>query len=137
MTFHWATPQHADGDVSLALKADSTQTFTVIHSGGEIDRDLALELVESVAAWTATAEPGTTRRVDLWAPAWHRRVVSLMATATAFGAPTCDMHLFAADDLGERMKARGVIVRLRKARQSVLDDAEFRAICQGLRVRYI
>jgi hypothetical protein len=47
------------------------------------------------------------------------------------------MYLPVADDLVAGLKARGVAVRYRRARQSVVGDAELRAINQGWPVRHI
>jgi hypothetical protein len=114
-----------------------TQSFTVIHGGGEIDQGLSLELVEAVSAWTAAAEGGVTRLVDVWAAPWNRLAFGCVGTGTAFGGLACTMYLAAADDLVARVKARGVSVRHRQARQSAVDDAEFRALSAGWPLRYI
>lgn len=137
MSGGWPWPRDESERVNLSPGNPSTQIFTVIHGGAEIDQDRALELLDVVSAWTVAAEPGVTRLVDMWAAPWHRLVVSCVATAAAFGGPVHYMHLPVADDLVARMKARGAAVRHRQARQEVVDDAELWAISHGWPVRYI
>lgn len=112
------------------------EKFTVIHGGAEIDEGLAADLLDAVSDWASTAELGATRLVEVWGPPWKRLLVGCLATAAAAGGPFCAISLPAADDLVARVKAQGVAVRYRQARQSVVDDAELRAISQGWPVRY-
>lgn len=121
----------------MSPRTGSAEAFTVIQYGAEIDESLALELLESVSAWTAAAELGVTRLVDVWAAPWSQLAASCVAAAAAAGGPIYIMPLPVADDLVARMKARGVPVRHRQARQSAVDRAELRAISLGWPVRYI
>jgi hypothetical protein len=77
-----------------------------------------------------------TRVVEVWGPPWRRLLGNCAAIAAGTGAPLCIVLLPAADDLVAGLKARGVAVRCRQARQSVVDAAELRAISQGWPVRY-
>ena len=64
-------------------------------------------------------------------------MLGCLATAAVAGGPLCVMALPVADDRVADLKARGVAVRYRQARQSVVDEAELRAVSQGWPVRYI
>ncbi len=121
----------------LSPRAVAAETFTVIHGGAEIDDCLAVELLGAVSDWAAAAEPGVTRVVEVWGPPWRRLLGNCAAIAAGTGGPLCIVSLPAADDLVAGLQARGVTVRYRQARQSVVDDAELRAISQGWPVRYL
>lgn len=123
--------------MNLAPRAALAERFTVIHGGAEIDETLAADLLDAVSDWANAAELGVTRVVEVWGPSWKRLLAGCLATAAAAGGPLCVMSLPAADDLVAGLKARGVAVRYRQARQSVVDDAELRAISQGWPVRHI
>jgi hypothetical protein len=114
----------------------SAKTFTVIHGGGEVDESRSAEILAAVSDW-ATAELGVTRVVEVWDPPWKRLLAGCLATAAAAGGPLFVVSVPAAEDLVAGLRARGVTVRYRQARQSVVDDAELRAISQGWPVRYI
>jgi hypothetical protein len=113
------------------------EKFTVIHGGAEIDESLTADLIDAVSDWAVAAECGVTRVVEVWGPPWKRLLAGCLATAAAAGGPLYVISLPAADDLVARVKAQGVAVRYRQARQSVVDDAELRAISQGWPVRHI
>jgi hypothetical protein len=113
------------------------ETFTVIHGGAEIDVRLVGELLDSVRDWATAAEVGVTPAVEVWGPLWRRLLAGCLTTAAAGGGPLWVMSLPAADDLVAGFKAQGVAVRYRQARQSVVDDAELRAISRGWPVRHI
>jgi hypothetical protein len=123
--------------VNLSPRIVSAETFTVIHGGAEIDESRSRELLDRVSDWAASAALGVPRVVEVWAPPWKRLLVGCLATAAAAGGPLCVMSLPVADDLVADLKARGVAVRYRQARQSVVDEAELRAVSQGWPVRYI
>jgi hypothetical protein len=123
--------------VSLSPGVVSAETFTVIHGGAEIDESRSRELLDLVSDWAASAALGVPRVVELWGPPWKRLVLSCLATAAAAGGPLCVMPLPVADDLVADLKARGVAVRYRQTRRSVVDEAELRAVSQGWPVRYI
>ncbi|HEX4087127.1 MAG TPA: hypothetical protein VHZ33_00350 [Trebonia sp.] len=112
------------------------ERFTVIHGGAEIGEGLAADLLDSVSEWAASAAPGAARVVEVWGPPWKRWLAGCLITAAAGGGPFYVMSIPAADDLVAGVKARGVAVRYRQARQSVVDDAELRAISLGWPVRY-
>jgi hypothetical protein len=130
-------PRRANGLLNLSPRTVSAETFTVIHGGAEIDESLADGLLDTVSDWAAAAEVGVTRVVEVWGPPWARLLAGCLATAAAGGGPLCVMSLPVADDLAAGLKARGVPVRYRQARQSAVVDAELRAICQGWPVRHI
>jgi hypothetical protein len=117
-------------------RAAVVEKFTVIHGGAEIGESLAADLLESVSDWAAAAERGVTRVAEVWGPPWQGLLAGCLITAAAGGGPLCIVTLPAADGLVAGVKARGVAVRYRQARQSVVDDAELRAISQGWPVRY-
>jgi hypothetical protein len=130
-------PRRPSGLVNLSPRTVSAETFTVIHVGAEIDEGLVGGLLDAVSDWAAAAELGVTRVVEVWGPPWARLLAGCLATAAAAGGPLCVTSLPVADDLAAGLQARGVAVRYRQARQSVVDDAELRAICQGWPVRHI
>jgi hypothetical protein len=113
------------------------ETFTVIHGGAEIDGRLAGDILDAVSDWAPPAESGVTPVVEVWGPLWSRLLAGCWATAAAAGGPLYGLSLPVADDLVAGLRARGVAVRYRQARQSVVDDAELRAISQGWPVRHI
>jgi hypothetical protein len=123
--------------VNRSPRTVSAETFTVIHGGAEIDERLAGELLDAVSDWAAAAGLGAARVVEVWGPPWRRLVAGCLATAAAAGGPLSVMSLPAADDLVAGLRALGIAVRFRQARQSVADDAELRAVSQGWPVRYI
>jgi hypothetical protein len=126
--------------VNLSPRIISAETFTVIHGGAEIGESRSRELLDVVSDWAASAASaalGVPRVVEVWGPPWKRLLVGCLATAAAAGGPLCFMSLPVADDLVADLKARGVAVRYRQARQSVVDEAELRAVSQGWPVRYI
>ena len=123
--------------MNLASRTVSAETFTVIHGGAEIDESVARELLDAVSDWAAAAGPGVTRVVAVWGPPWARLLAGFLATAAAAGGAAFVMPLPAADNLVAGLKARGVAVRFRQARQSLVDGAELRAVSQGWPVRYI
>jgi hypothetical protein len=110
--------------VSLSQSAVLVETFTVIHGGAEIDDSVVIELLEAVTGWAASAESGVTRVVEVWAAPWRWIADSCLAIAVAFGGPAYATYLPGADNLVAAMEAVGVAVRHRKARQSMVDDAE-------------
>jgi hypothetical protein len=112
------------------------ERFTVIHGGGEIDENLTADLLDAVSAWATAPQSGVPQVVEVWGPPWKRLLAGCLTTAAAGGGPFYVMSVPAADDLVARVKARGVTVRYRRAWQSVVDDAELRAISQGWPVRY-
>jgi hypothetical protein len=120
----------------LAPRPALAEKFTVIHGGAEIDESLAADLLQAVSDWVAAAELGVTRVVEVWGPPWRRLLTGCLITAAAGGGPLCVLSLPAADGLVAAVKARGVAVRYRQARQSVVDDAELRAISQSWPIRY-
>jgi hypothetical protein len=122
--------------VNLSPRPALAEKFTVIHGGAEIDENLAADLVDAVSEWAAAAELRVTRVVEVWGPPWKRLLGGCLATAAAAGGPLFVISLPVADDLVAGVKARGVAVRYRQARQSVVDDAELRAISLGWPVRY-
>jgi hypothetical protein len=123
--------------VNLAPRTVPAETFTVIHGGAEIDEGLARELLEAVSDWAAVAGPGVTRVVEVWGPPWVPLLTGCLATAAAAGGSLLVMSIPAADSLVSGLRARGVAVRFRQARQSVVDGAELRAVSHGWPVRYI
>ena len=123
--------------MNLAPRTVPAEAFTVIHGGAEIDEHLAGELLEAASDWAAAAERGVTRVVEVWGPPWRRLLGNCAAIAAGGGGPLCVLPLPAADDVIAGLKARGVAVRYRQARQSAVNDAELRAICQGWPVRYL
>jgi hypothetical protein len=123
--------------VNLSPRIVSAETFTVIHGGADIDESRSRELLDLVSDWAASAAPGVPRVVEVWGPPWKRLLVGCLATGAAAGGPLCFMPLPVADDLVAELKARGVAVRYRQARPSVVDEAELRAVSQGWPVRYI
>jgi hypothetical protein len=133
----WLRPRYASGLVNLSPSTAETETFTVIHYGAEIDESRAGELVEAVSAWAAAAEAGVTRAVEIWGPPWRLLLPGCVATAAAAGGSLSIMSLYGADDLISALKARGVPVRYRQARQSLVVDAELRAVCRGWPLRYM
>jgi hypothetical protein len=130
-------PPAASGLLNLPPRTVEAETFTVIHGGAEIDVRLTGEILDAVSDWATTAEAGVTPAVEVWGPLWRRLLAGCLTTAAAGGGPLCIMSLPAADDLVAGLKARGVAVRYRQARQSVVDDAELRAMSQGWPVRHI
>lgn len=122
--------------MNLSPRIVSAETFTVIHGGAEIDESRSRELLDLVSDWAASAALGVPRVVEVWGPPW-KWLPGCLATAAAAGGSLCVMSLPAADDLVADLKARGVAVRHRQARQSVVDEAELRAVSQGWPVRYI
>jgi hypothetical protein len=123
--------------VNLAPRTVSAETFTVIHGGAEIDERMVGELLDAASGWAAAAGLGVTRVVGVWGPPWRRLLANCAAIAAGGGGPLCVLPLPGADDLVAGVKARGVAVQYRQARQSVVDHAELRAISQGWPVRYI
>lgn len=123
--------------MKLSSRIVSAETFTVIHCGAEIDERRSRELLDLVSDWAASATLGAPRVVELWGPPWKRLLLGCLATAAAAGGPLCFMALPVADDLVADLEARGVAVRYRQARQSVVEEAELRAVSQGWPVRYI
>lgn len=123
--------------MNLSPRIVSAETFTVIHGGAEIDESRSRELLDLVSDWAASAALGVPRVVEVWGPPWKRLLIGCLATAAAAGGSLCVMSLPVADDLVADLKARGVAVRHRQARQSVVDEAELRAVSQGWPVRYI
>jgi hypothetical protein len=113
------------------------ETFTVIHGGAEIDDSLAGELLSAISDWAAAAGFGVARVAEVWGPPWRRLLVNCASIAAGSGAPLVILPLPAADDLVAALKARGIAVRYRQVRQSVLNEAELRAISQGWPVRYL
>jgi hypothetical protein len=73
----------------------------------------------------------------VWGPPWKLLLAGCFAIAAAAGGPFCVISLPDVDDLVAGVRARGIAVKYRQARQSVVDDAELRAICQGWPVRHI
>jgi hypothetical protein len=130
-------PQGASGLLNRSPRTALAETFTVIHGGAEISASLAGEIIGAVSDWVTAAEPGVTPVVEVWGPLWRRLLAGCWATAAAAGGPLYGLSLPAADDLVAGLKARGVAVRYRQVRQSVVDDAELRAISQGWPVRHI
>jgi hypothetical protein len=130
-------PQDASGLLNLSPRTVPAETFTVIHGGAEIDVRLAGEILDAISDWATAAESGVTPVVEVWGPLWRRLLAGCWATAAAAGGPLYGLSLPAADDLVAGLKARGVAVRYRQARQSVVDDAELRAISQGWPVRHM
>ena len=114
-----------------------TEKFTVIHGGAEIDESLAADLLDSVGDWAIAAELGVARVVEVWGPPWKLLLAGCLAIAAAAGGPFCVISLADVNDLVAGVRARGIAVKYRQARQSVVDDAELRAICQGWPVRHI
>ena len=123
--------------MNLAPRIVSAETFIVIHGGAEIDESRSRELLDLVSDWAASAALGVPRVVEVWGPPWKRLLLVWLATAVAAGVPLCVTSLPVADDLVADLKAHGVAVRYRQARQSVVDEAELRAVSQGWPVRYI
>jgi hypothetical protein len=113
------------------------ETFTVIHGGAEIEERRAAELFDAVRDWATAAELGVTRVVEVWGPPWRRLLGGFLATAAAAGGPLFILTCPVAEDLVAGWRARGVAVQYRQARQSVVDDAELRAVSQGWPVRYL
>jgi hypothetical protein len=130
-------PPGASGLLNPSPRTVVAETFTVIHGGGEISASLAGEILGAVSDWASAAESGATPVVDVWGPLWSRLLAGCWATAAAAGGPLYGLSLPVADDLVAGLKARGVAVRYRRARQSVVDDAELRAISQGWPVRHV
>jgi hypothetical protein len=130
-------PRHAGGFVKLSPRTVLVETFTVIHGGAEIDDSRAGDLLSAVSDWAAAAGPGVTRVVEVWGPPWRRLLVNCAAVAAGSGGPLLIVPLPAADDLVAGLKSRGVAVRYRQVRQSVMNEAELRAISQGWPVRYL
>jgi hypothetical protein len=130
-------PRTASGFVKPSPRTVLVETFTVIHGGAAIDDRLAGELLGAVSDWAAAAEPGVTRVVEVWGPPWRRLLGNCAAIAAGSGAPLVIPPLPAADDLVAGLQARGVAVRYRQAGQSVMNEAELRAISQGWPVRYL
>ena len=116
--------------LNLSPRTVLAETFTVIHGGAEIDESLAGELLGAVTDWAAAAEPGVAPSSKCGA----RRGGGCWRAAGQLpprrGGPLYGLALPAADDLVAGLQARGVAVRYRQARQSVLDEAELRAISQ-------
>ena len=123
--------------MDLARRTVSAETFTVIHGGAEIEKSLAGELLAAVLDWTTAAAPGVTRVVEVWGPPWKRLLAGCLTTAAAAGGPLIVISVPVAEDLVAGLKALGVPVRYRQARQSGVADAELRAISQGWPVSYI
>ncbi len=123
--------------MNLAPRTVPAETFTVIHAGAEIDESVARELLDAVSDWAAAAGLGVTRVVEVWGPPWARLLAGCLATGAAAGGSLFVMPLPAADDLVTGLKARGVAVRFRQARRSLVDGAELRAVSQGWPVRYL
>lgn len=115
----------------------SAETFTVIHGGAAIDAGLTAELLGAVSDWAAAAGLDVTRVAEVWGPPWKRLLAGCLATAAAGGGPWCVVSLPVADELVADLKARGVAVRYRQARQSAVDEAELRAVSRGWPVRYV
>ena len=130
-------PPAASGLLNPSPRTVLAETFTVIHGGAEIDARLAGEILDAVSDWAMAAEAGGAPVVEVWGPLWRRLLAGCLTTAAAGGGPLCIVSLPAADDLVAGLKARGVAVRYRQTRQSVVDDAELRAISQGWPVRYL
>lgn len=123
--------------LSLPPRIVLAETFTVIHGGAEIDVRRAGEVLDAVSDWATAAKAGVTPAVEVWGPLWRRLLAGCLITAAAGGGPLCIVSLPAVDDLVAGLKARGVAVRYRQARQSVVDEAELRAISQGWPVRHL
>jgi hypothetical protein len=139
MSARWARPRRQDANELLKRSPHAVlaETFTVIHGGAEISASLAAEILGEVTDWATAAESGVSPVVEVWGPLWRRLLAGCWATAAAAGGPLYGLALPAADDLVTGLRARGVAVRYRQARQSTVDDAELRAISQGWPVRYI
>ena len=123
--------------MNLAPRTVPAEAFTVIHGGAEIDERTVGELLDAASAWAAEAGRGVTRVVQVWGPPWRRLTGSCAAIAAGSGGPLCVLPLPTADDVVAGLRARGVAVRYRQARQSAVNDAELRAICRGWPVRYL
>jgi hypothetical protein len=123
--------------MDLARRTVSAETFTVIHGGAEIEEGLVGELLAAVSDWTTAGGLGVTRGVEVWGPPWNRLLAGCLTTAAAAGGPLFVISVPAAEDVVAGLKALGVPVRYRQARQAAVDDAELRAISQGWPVRYI
>jgi hypothetical protein len=67
----------------------------------------------------------------------EKSLAGCLTTAAAAGGPLIVISVAVAEDLVAGLKALGVPVRYRQARQSTVADAELRAISQGWPVRYI
>ena len=130
-------PRHASGFPKLPPPTVLVETFTVIHGGADIDASLVGELFSAVSDWAAAAELGEPRVVEVWGPPWRRLLDNCAAIAAGSGGPVVILPLPAADDLVASLRARGVTVQYRQARQSVTNEAELRAISQGWPVRYL
>ncbi len=130
-------PRYASGFAKLSPRTGLAETFTVIHGGAEIDDSAAGELLGAVSDWAAAAGLGVTRVVEVWGPPWRRLLGNCAAIAAGSGAPLVIPPLPAAAGLVAGLQARGVAVRYRQARQSVLNEAELRAVSQGWPVRYL
>jgi hypothetical protein len=130
-------PRHASGFGKPSPRTVLAETFTVIHGGAEIDDRLAGELLSAASDWAAAAALGVTRVVEVWGPPGPRLLGNCAAIAAGSGGPLVILPLPAADDLVAGLKARGVAVRYRQARPSVLNEAELRAVSQGWPVRYL
>jgi hypothetical protein len=128
-------PREASALLSRSPRTVLAETFTVIHGGAEIDVRLAGQILDAASDWAAAAEAGVAPAVEVWGPLWRRLLAGCLATAAAGGGPLCIVSLPAADDLVAGLKTRGVAVRYRQARQSVVDDAELRAMSQRWPVR--
>jgi hypothetical protein len=129
--------RYASGSVRLSPRSARAESFTVIHGGAEIDQRRADELLNAVGDWAAAGERGAVRVVEVWGPPWRQLLAGCLATAAAAGGPLQVMSLPGADDLVAGLKGRGVAVRYRQARQSVVVDAELRAVSRGWPVSYL
>jgi hypothetical protein len=114
-----------------------TQIFTVIHVGGQIDEEPAVELINEVSAWAMGAGPGSARVVEVWDAPWNWLVNGHLISAGAMGAPVLAALKPVADVLVNMMKQRGLTVRHRHGRRSAVVEAELRAMSRGWPVRYI
>jgi len=130
-------PRDGRGSGSRSRRTLIVETFTVVHSGAEIDQRLAGELIDAVSDWATAAGLGVTRVVEVWGPPWRRLLACCLATAAVTGGSPCIPSLPAADGLVAGLQARGLAVRYRQARQSLMNEAELRAISQGWPVRYL
>lgn len=113
------------------------EMFTVIHCGARIDEDATRELVDLAGSWSHAAGPGVTRLIEVWASPWSWLLPSCLAMSGSAGGTMWPAPLPVADDLVAGIRATGVTVRHRRARQSLVDQAELWAMSQGWPVRYV
>ncbi len=123
--------------MAAAPRVLPVERFTVIHGGARIDAGTSRALVEAAHSWSLAAERGVTRVVEVWASPWSWFLPSCQAVSVAAGGPIWTVSVPVADDLVADLRAIGVRVRHRRARQSQVDQAELRAVCQGWPVRYL